>query len=111
MELTTVTVAIDLITKASKALDWVRERAKTSNDAALKESISKLYDDFLDLKAIILRLTEETWNIRREHDLDEPLEDWHWLYKMLDKSIVQHNVISPYDIATIRDRYLSRHTK
>lgn len=65
MELTTVATAVDLIGKASKALDALRERAKTSKDAALKENISKFYDDFLDLKAIILRLTEENANLRR----------------------------------------------
>jgi hypothetical protein len=54
MELTTVGTALDLVSKASKALDSMRERAKPSNDAALKENISKLYDD-LDLKAIIVR--------------------------------------------------------
>jgi hypothetical protein len=65
MELSSVGTALDLLGKASKALDSVRERAKTSNDAALKKNISKLYDDFLDLKAIILRLTEENAELRR----------------------------------------------
>ncbi len=55
----------DLIGKASKALNSLRERAKTSKDAELKENISKLYDDFLDLKAVILRLTEENAELRR----------------------------------------------
>jgi hypothetical protein len=65
MELTTVGVALDLITKASKALEAVRERAKTSKDVALKENISNLYDEFLDLKAMVLRLTEENFELRR----------------------------------------------
>ena len=65
MELTTVAAAMDLIGKASKALNSLRERAKTSKDAELKENISKLYDDFLDLKAVILRLTEENAELRR----------------------------------------------
>jgi hypothetical protein len=65
MELTTVGAALELVTKASKALESVRERAKTSTDAALKENISKLYDDFLDLKAIIVRVTEENAALRR----------------------------------------------
>jgi|ERR1039458_7156637 hypothetical protein len=65
MELTTVAAAMDLIGKASKALDSLRERAKTSKDAELKENISKFYDDFLDLKAVILRLTEENAELRR----------------------------------------------
>jgi hypothetical protein len=65
MELSTVGIALDLITKASKGLDAVRERAKTASDVGLKENISKLYDDFLDLKAIVLRLTEENLQLRQ----------------------------------------------
>ena len=56
---------MDLIGKASKALEMRRERAKTSKDAELKENISKFYDDFLDWKAVILRLTEENAELRR----------------------------------------------
>jgi hypothetical protein len=59
MPISSVSTALDLINKTSKALSSVREQAKTSKDATLKENISKLYDDFLDLKAVILRLTEE----------------------------------------------------
>jgi len=59
MAISSVGTALDLISKTSKALDSVREQAKTSKDATLKANISKLYDDFLDLKAVILRLTEE----------------------------------------------------
>ena len=51
---------------ASKGLDSVRERAKTASDVALKENISKLYNDFLDLKGIILRLTEENADLRQQ---------------------------------------------
>ena len=58
--------ALELIAKASKALDSLREQSKASKDAALKENISKLYDDFLDLKAAILRLTEENAELRRK---------------------------------------------
>lgn len=66
MDISSVGTALDLLGKASKGLDSVRERAKTSNDAAFKENISKLYDDFLDLKAVILRLTEENAELRRQ---------------------------------------------
>jgi hypothetical protein len=59
MALTSTVAALELLAKASKALDSIREQSKTSKDSALKENISKLYDDFLDLKAVILRLTEE----------------------------------------------------
>jgi len=72
MELTTVGAALELLAKASKALDSLRERAKTSHDVALKESISNLYDDFLDLKAIIVRLTEENAALRRAQSEKPP---------------------------------------
>lgn len=64
MEPTSVVVAVDLIGKVSKVLNSVRERAKRSKDAALNENISGLYDDFLDLKAMVLRLTEENAELR-----------------------------------------------
>ncbi len=59
MELTSVVAALEILSKASKALDSLREQSKTSKDVSLKENISKLYDDFLDLKAAILRLTKK----------------------------------------------------
>lgn len=65
MALTTVGAALDLLTKASKALDSLRERAKTSKDAELKENISNLYDRFLDLKETVLRIKEENAELRR----------------------------------------------
>lgn len=43
----------------------MRERATTSNDAALKGNISTLYDEFLALKEIIGRITEENAELRR----------------------------------------------
>ena len=76
MELSSVKTALELLGIASKGLDSVRERAKTSNDAALKESISKLYDDFLDLKGIIVRLMEENADLRQHllQAADKPLK-------------------------------------
>ncbi len=56
---------MDLLGKASKALDSLRERAKTSNDAELKENLSRLYDHFLDLKETVLRIKEENAELRR----------------------------------------------
>ena len=66
MALTEVAAALGIIEKTSKGLNSVRERAKTSTDTALKENISNLYDDFLDLKAMVLRLTEENADLRRK---------------------------------------------
>jgi hypothetical protein len=65
MNISTVSAAIGLLTSVSKAIDAVRERAKTSKDSELKESISNLYDEFLSLKAIIGRLTEENNQLRQ----------------------------------------------
>lgn len=65
MDLSTAKTALDLIGKAATGLHSIRERAKTANDIALKENVSRLYDDFLDLKAIILQLTEENFELKR----------------------------------------------
>lgn len=64
VQLTTVTAALEILSKASKALDSIREQSKSSKDATLKENISKLYDEFLDLKASVLRLTEDNAELR-----------------------------------------------
>jgi len=66
MELTTVGAALEILGKVSKGLDSLRERAKTAKDAALKESISNFWNEFLDLKAIIVRLTEENAELRQK---------------------------------------------
>jgi hypothetical protein len=66
MALTTVAAALEIVGKVSKALDSLRERAKTSKDASLKEGIYKLWDDFLDLKAIISRLTDENTELKQK---------------------------------------------
>ena len=64
MELSTIQIALDILGNPSKGLESVRKPAKTSKDAALNESISNLYDDFLDLKAVIVCLTEENAGLR-----------------------------------------------
>ena len=65
MDLSAVSAALEVLSKASKALDSLREQAKGSKDAMLKENISRLYDDFLDLKAAIIRVTEENSELKR----------------------------------------------
>ena len=59
MKFSTVGTALEIVSKAWKVLEAVRERAQTSKDAVLKDNISKLYDEFFALKSIILRLTDE----------------------------------------------------
>lgn len=66
MALTSVVAALEIVGKVSKALDSLRERAKTSKNADLKEDISKLWDDFLDLKVIISRITDENAELKLE---------------------------------------------
>ena len=76
MDITTVGAALEILSKASKALDSLREQAKRSKDADLKENISKLYDDFLDMKAAVLRLTEENGALRLQiaKGVEKPLK-------------------------------------
>jgi hypothetical protein len=66
MTLTSVTAATGILSNAMKLLDSVREQAKGSKDLALKESISKLYNDLLDLKAAHMRIEEENTELRRQ---------------------------------------------
>jgi hypothetical protein len=74
MALETIGTAFELLAKASRALDAVRERAQTSTDLSLKENISRLYDDFLALKSIIVRITDENAGLERKlADADKPL--------------------------------------
>jgi hypothetical protein len=66
MTLTSISVATGILTNVLKLLDSVREQAKGSKDLALKESISKLYNEVLDLKAAHVRVEEENADLRRQ---------------------------------------------
>lgn len=65
MSLTAIAAASGILANAMKALDSLREQAKGSKDAMLKEGISKLYDNLLDLKAAVIRVAEENSELRR----------------------------------------------
>jgi hypothetical protein len=65
MPLTTVAAATTILANAMKALSSLREQAKGSKDAALKDNISKLYDSLLDLKEALIRVSEENSELRR----------------------------------------------
>ncbi|MGA8272191.1 MAG: hypothetical protein WB919_11585 [Candidatus Sulfotelmatobacter sp.] len=65
MTLTSVSAATTILANAMKLLDSVREQAKGSKDLALKENISNLYNDLLDLKAAHIRIEEENAELRR----------------------------------------------
>jgi hypothetical protein len=66
MTLTSISAATTILGNAMKLLDSVREQAKGSKDLALKETISNLYNDLLDLKAAHLRIEEENVELRRQ---------------------------------------------
>jgi regulator of replication initiation timing len=63
----TAAAAAQIVSDALKALNAVRERAKTSRDSALKEQISALYDTLLPLKEAVIRFTEEITELKREN--------------------------------------------
>ena len=64
MPLTSVAAATQILANAFKGIDSLREQSKSSKDATLKENISKLYDNLLDLKAAVLRVEEENQELR-----------------------------------------------
>ncbi len=65
--LTTAVAAAQIISKATTALNAARERAKGSKDTDLKIHINTLYDEFLNLKELLIRLTDENSEPPREH--------------------------------------------
>lgn len=66
MPLTTIAAATTILANATKLLDSLREQTKTSKDVGLKETISKLYDEFIDLKAAHIRVGEENALLRQQ---------------------------------------------
>jgi hypothetical protein len=74
MRLTSVSAAATILANAMKVLDSVREQAKGSRDLALKENISKLYSEMLDLRAAQMRIEEENAELRRTmaHAAEKP---------------------------------------
>ena len=66
MSLTSIAAATGILSNAMNLLDSLREQAKGSKDLALKENISSLYNDLLDLKAAHIRIEEENTELRRQ---------------------------------------------
>jgi hypothetical protein len=58
--------ALSLTTKATEALNALRERAKTTKDLDIKDQISTLYDNVLELKEVISRLLDENKDLKRQ---------------------------------------------
>ena len=72
MALTNVTAAMQILSNALKALDSLREQAKSSKDYTLKENISNLYDTLLDMKAAVLRVEEENAELKKRiHEIED----------------------------------------
>ena len=57
--LSSTAAALQILSKAMSALNATRERARGSKDAEMKAHLSTLYDEFLNLKEVIIRLTNE----------------------------------------------------
>jgi hypothetical protein len=62
--LTVAAAAMQILNNALGAMKAAKERSKGSKDNDLKEQISALYDNLLDLKEAILRLTAENSELR-----------------------------------------------
>src|SRR2546423_1710048 len=61
-----VATALETIANTSKLLTFIRERAQKSRDADLKVHINTLYDNFLSLKEVFRRLTDENSELRNK---------------------------------------------
>lgn len=66
MPLTNIAAATTILANATKLLDSLREQTKTSKDVGLKETINKLYDEFIDLKAAHIRVEDENAQLKRQ---------------------------------------------
>ena len=66
--------ALSLTRSATEALNALRERSKTTKDLDIKDQISTLYDNVLELKEVINRLLDENKELKRrlEHQQHPP---------------------------------------
>ena len=69
--LSSVNAAVQLVSSAMTALNALRERSQSSQDAELKQYISTLYDELLALKQAVIRVTEENAELRKQVDADK----------------------------------------
>jgi hypothetical protein len=81
--------ALTLGTKATEALNALRERSQRTKDLDIKDQINTLYDIVLELKEVISRLSDENKELKQQpetqkHPREEPelkqLGDTHYYY-------------------------------
>ncbi|HTD20864.1 MAG TPA: hypothetical protein VK667_15165 [Ktedonobacteraceae bacterium] len=63
------TTAIGLLKSTNEALNDLRERAQRTKDLDIKDQISTIYDNILQLKEVLLRLLDE--NKELMHKLEQ----------------------------------------
>ncbi|HEV2468282.1 MAG TPA: hypothetical protein VGS78_03740 [Candidatus Sulfotelmatobacter sp.] len=68
-------LALSLSTKATEALNALRERAQTTNDLDVKNHISALYDIVLQLKEALSRLSDENKELKHKLENQQNPED------------------------------------
>jgi hypothetical protein len=72
-----VNLALSIASKTTDALNALRERAQRSKDVDIKDQINTLYDNVLQLKEVISRLSDENRELRhklehQQHPTEEP---------------------------------------
>jgi hypothetical protein len=82
-------LALTLSTKATEAMNALRERSQRTKDLDIKDQISTLYDIVLELKEIISRVSDENKDLKQQletqkHPPEEPelkqVGDAHYYY-------------------------------
>lgn len=73
MNLTSANAAVQLLSTASKTLNALRERVKSSNDAELKALVVGFYDQMAALKEAVVRVTDENAELHRKLAKPEPV--------------------------------------
>jgi hypothetical protein len=70
-------LVLSLTTKATEALNALRERAQRTKDIEIRNEIATLYDTVLELKEVLSRLSDENKELKRkleeqQHPPEEP---------------------------------------
>ena len=76
--------ALQMVNTALNTLKQTREAAKAINDSDIKEQISQIYDQFLDLKDVVIKLQEENGILRSQLQEKQTIKrggDFGYFYK------------------------------